>query len=764
MNRWMGILTVVVLAVCATLPALAQNQQTAIDAIAQYKFGQSREALTVVEDMARASVASDAQRQELAAALAGLLGTDATYESKQFVCRQLSLIGSDENVAAVAALLADEKTADMARYALERIAGKAAGDALLAALAGASGAGKVGIINSLGVRETPSAVAALAPLAEDGDAAVSEAAIVALGRIGGKESIAVLAPMAGNSALAADSYLLCADRLLAAGKESGASKIYNEMYEAEQPRQFRVAALQGLVKAQGKKSVPMILDLLASDDASMQAVAAGLVRTMPAKGATKAFAGQLGRCSPSVQVLMLDALADRGDAASLPAVTKAAESEDASVQAAALSALGAIGDESVVSMLADAAAGSEGPARKAAQASLTRLQGDRVDEAIVEQMGGAGSAVHVELIRAATERRTANAVPSVLAATSDADEGVRKAALSSLAEIGTVGELPAVVDCLVKAKTDGERKQAAKTVVTLAKQVPDGNQRAAAVLAALPGATDARAKCALLGTLPLIGDNTALDPIRTAMGDANADVKDAAIRALAEWPNAAPVDDLRTLATDADAEVHRILALRGFVRMVGLPSDRPALDTLKLYQDSMEVATRVDEKKLILSGMANVGAKEVVAVVEAYLDDEALKAEAKQALGKIRSKGCTATASHNAGAWKNAFDKNPGTRWDTGTVMKGGEWFQLDVGWDDARMDSIVLDTSGSAHDYPRGYDVYVSNNPDNLGDPVATGEGKTPVMEIKLGANSGRYLRIVQTGKADGNYWSIHEMTITMK
>ena len=94
--------------------------------------------------------------------------------------------------------------------------------------------------------------------------------------------------------------------------------------------------------------------------------------------------------------------------------------------------------------------------------------------------------------------------------------------------------------------------------------------------------------------------------------------------------------------------------------------------------------------------------------------------------------------------------------------MKGGEWFMVDLGWDNTKVGKIVLDTSGSSNDYPRGYEVYVSNNPDNMGDPVATGKAESGVLQISFGPRSGRYVKIVQTGNAEGNFWSIHEMTVS--
>ena len=55
-------------------------------------------------------------------ALLGVLTSDAKYAGKQYVCRELSLVGTDQSVPVLAKMLTDEKLSDMARYALEHCA------------------------------------------------------------------------------------------------------------------------------------------------------------------------------------------------------------------------------------------------------------------------------------------------------------------------------------------------------------------------------------------------------------------------------------------------------------------------------------------------------------------------------------------------------------------------------------------------------------------------------------------------------------------
>lgn len=725
MKRWVGTVTIALALVCACAGAQQDAVDEALAKIVTYDWGQSRENLTVVAELVTASAASPEQRDQVATKLAGLLSTDATYACKQFVCRQLSLIGGENQAPALAALLTDEKMSDMARYALEQMPVQAVDDVLLDALPKAKDSAKLGIINSMGERRDAMPVDALVGLVNDGDAKVAEAAIAALGKIGGAKAAEALGTAAASSGplteAAADAYLLCGDAFQAAGKTKSAVAVYDAMYANEnQPGRIRVAALEGLLATQGGKGVDLVVAALSSGDPEMRGVAAGLVRELPDPGATNVFADQVAKADAPVQILLLTALADRGDKAALPAVTQAV-----------------------------------------AQRSLEALNDPEANAAMVDGLQGDDAKVRAELVRALTARGVSSAAPNLLETAKDPAPEVRIASLKALGALGGADDLPPLVALLVGAEADAERGEACKAVVAVARR---GHVPAAvgAVQAALPTASASKPQAALLTLLGQIGDDAGLGSVRAGIKNSDGAVQDAAIRALAAWPTRTPLNDAFGLAENAEQEVHRVLALQGAIRMLGLGSDRTGEESLALYQKAMGLATRPDEKKMVLAGMAGVGVSQVLDVVKQYADDPALKAEAKQALDKIRARSYTATASHNNGNVGKAFDKDPGSRWDTGAIQKGGEWFMVDLGWEDTTVTKVVLDTKGSGGDYPRGYKVYVSNNKDDMGNPVAEGKGDGPVTEITLEPKQGRYLKIEQTGATTGLFWSIHELTIS--
>jgi type 1 glutamine amidotransferase/HEAT repeat protein len=373
-----------------------------------YKYGDSRDALVAIEEDIRA--ATQARRKEIEATLsAALASPEATYDAKQFACRMLRRIGTAESVPALANLLGDEKLSHMARYALEDIPAPAVDRALRAALRGASGSIKVGIVNSLGERGDTGAVDALGKLLTDEDPAVAVAAAAALGKIGGSDAIGMLAGArsVGNQELRQmmfRSYLQCADRLLAQGQAQTSATMYNAVYASDWPVSIRAAGLRGLAASRGEDAVDLVAGALADGSPGIQAMAVKLARDVPGTPATRQFAALMPSLAAPVKVGLLAALADRGGIAARTAATAAARDQETSVRTAALKALAVLGDSSTIPLLAEAAATSTGEERQAARESLARLRGRDVNAAILTAAHTATPVVRAELIRAWAQR------------------------------------------------------------------------------------------------------------------------------------------------------------------------------------------------------------------------------------------------------------------------------------------------------------------------------------------------------------------------
>ena len=614
------------------------------------------------------------------------------------------------------------------------------------------------------MRRCADAVKLLTPLAVHKDKATAEAAISALGRIGNTAAYEALEKAKDTELYAvwADAILLCGDQALVANDAARATKIFESLGGAKEPRAVRVAAFEGKVRAAGANAVATVVQGLTTGDLDLQRAAAQFVRTLALqdKAATEAFAATTAKLEGPAQVLVLSALADRGDAAGLPAAIAALKSQDAAVRIAALTTVGKIGGAGCVPELAQIAATSAKAERDAARNSLDRLRGQDVDAAIAAHMKKCEAGPRAELARTLAERNAVNAVPSLLESANDADETVRAESFKALGVLASVNELPVLVDRLLTVTGTTAREEAEKAVVAVSRKIPEENKRAAAVLAVLPKAKADVAKVSMLNALGLIGDSTALKPIRAAVNaKKKGDVKEAAVRALINWPKTDALDDLMKLARKSKDDTHRVLALRGALRLLEQATDITPDARLKYYTTTFSLAKSVDEKKTVLGGVANARDLRAIALVKPYLNDEALKSEALLAVDKIKTSQYKISALENADSVAKAIDGKVDTRWIS-TIQKPGQWVQVDLGAT-YEVNKVTLQNAANPNDFPRGYQVFLSNDKDNPGAALAEGQGAPGETVISIPAKTGRFLKIVQTGTDAKLCWSIHEIKI---
>ncbi len=382
-------------------------------------------------------------------------------------------------------------------------------------------------------------------------------------------------------------------------------------------------------------AIGIVLDILKSGDQEMQAVAIAMVKEMPGTEVTKALAKVLPNLSATSQVQLLSALGDRGDAAALPAVVTAVKAKNESVRIAALKAVGQLGDASSVGLLAQTAAAARGAEQKAARESLYRLRGPKVNGAVLAGVPKAEPKTKVELIKSTGERNISAGVSTLLKTATDSDRKVRVESLKVLKVIAGPEHLPGLVELLLNLRSLSDRNEAQKMVAAVAHKIEDNDRQAEAVLAVLPSVKDVKKQCSLLSVLGKIGDSSALPRLVEALNSDNIESRGAAIRALAEWPTSEPAVVLLEAAEKSENKVHRILALRGSIRLLGLYSKRTPEETIEMYKKAMTLAPDAIEKRRVLSGLANTKSLGALQMSADYLEDKTLFREAESAVVKI---------------------------------------------------------------------------------------------------------------------------------
>ena len=607
--------------------------------ISAYEYGQSQSGLMELGNWIRDAAATPSLCREAEIRLLSYLKSNATLASKDYVCRQLSLIGTEASTSQLSAMLLTPETSDMARYALERIPGDRVNEVLRRRLSGTSGKERIGIINTLGVRRDAAAVAVLKVFLRDGDAATAGAAAAALGTIATLPALAVLSearPRATGIQLyqILDATLTCAARLASTGNREAAWKVYQELNRPDQPTMTRIGALRGMVSIDGEKAISQVLAALSSQDGKLQAASIRLLNSLPGENVTSIMMEQFPKLSLPGRVQMVSALADRGDRKALPVVVQACHSSEAELRQAALAGLSKLGDSSVVPLLAESVVAQEESVREAARLSLYRLRGAEVDASILRNLDTAPTPVKVELIRALGERSVESGTQTLFKTTKDPSPEIRRESIRALRDLVGPEDVSALMEVLSSAKSDQERSEAERALIAGIRKAekPDVSP----VLTGYATSNNVPFRGSLLQVLGGLGNNDGLPLLKETLKEDNPDLKRSAILALSEWPSSVPANDLLAIVREDSALPYQILALRGYIKLVSLPEKRPDPETIKQLNEAMSLAKRPEEKRMVLAVLPQFPCPEALQLAESAGSDKALSKEAKVAVTRVK--------------------------------------------------------------------------------------------------------------------------------
>jgi len=585
---------------------------------------------------------AETERGAMCAVILPKLGSATPEETRVWLLRQLQYIARAEAVPAVAALLTDKslRVRECARRTLQEIPGEEALKALRGALAKATTADwRIAMINALAQRRDAPSIAAIARFVTDKDKSVAMAAAAGLGKIGGLDAAKALIDSLGKvgddvRTVVLDSYLLCADDLVAAGKAADAAGIYNAVYlKRDNPPRMRVAALRGLCMAQGEKAIPTLTQVLTGPDATMRRLALSFVNEIPGPSATKAFAALLAKLDAPTQVTLLGLLGARGDAAAKPAVMAAAKHQDEAVRVAALGAMAGVGEPGDAVFLARTAAASEGNIQSAARTSLATLKGKDVDQAMLGALRSAAVPVKIEMIGALAARKATAATGTFRRLAADADASIRTAAIRGIESVGNCQCVPLLVGIIKSPKQASDRGAAQKALEVICGRETDKDAAAAAVTRGMVG-TSGETKAALLAPLGKIGGEKAILPVRAALKDRDEGVRAAAVRVISEWPDDAALDDMIAIARTDPKTSHQVLALRGYMNLAR-QRGRDAKQKLEMCQAAMAACKRPDEKRLVLGVLRDVRSIEAFRMAAPLMDEPKCQREALSAAVQI---------------------------------------------------------------------------------------------------------------------------------
>jgi len=570
------------------------------------------------------------------------LADDISAAAALEACRHLRILGSNRSVPVLTEMLLNKDSTDMARYVLEKIPGQEAQDALQQALEQSTGDIRLGLIASLGQRGDSGAVRLLGKLLSTPDIEAAKAAIRALGHIPDPQAEELLSRSLSTSfepikTETAAALINCAERYLRQKDNRSAVSFYNKVINSSVPIPMRQAAQQGKISASAGTAGQQILELLLAEDQDMYGPAIDMIGPGLEQTKIENICSILPRLPEQNQAQLLLRLIGFKGPEVFSAATTALKSESLLVRAAALNVLSRTGGTASIDLLVDFAVGAKGREQTAARTALWDLTGSDVDTEILSRLNQESRPkIRNELIQCIGERRIVMGKELLFKAALSEYSDNRISAVRALKYVAEPEDLPSMLSILEKLEQDFEQMEMVTTTAVVAGRIYKRDDRANAVEWVLEDTDNDRFRGVLLRILGKIGDNSSIDLVRNALQDSNQEIVDAAVRALADWPQVTARDDVLGIARTSDNPVHHVLALRAYVRLITSEDYRKPEGVVASLKEASDLSTRPEEKILILGHLPRFACSDGLKLAEFMLADKDVQAEAELAVIQIR--------------------------------------------------------------------------------------------------------------------------------
>jgi HEAT repeat protein/type 1 glutamine amidotransferase len=622
----------------------APHLEDILKELADYREGQNDDIVLNLRDYVYIRRHAPESLRAVEEELASFLNTDATLTGKMEACRVLRTIGTSNSVAALKQLMFQEDGADEARYALEEIPGDDADDAFIEALEQFDGDKKLGIISSMGNRNSSTIITALIRVFNSGEQPYSDAAATALGRIGHPEAADALCrvvrrqrgearPAAVHALLNAVQFGVIYDCFEDAGE------VYARLQSFNLPLILRQAAVRGWILTHRMDAAEYILDILRGQESGLHPPAIEMIPEIFTLRSAGSLIPLLEELPPASRTMLLSQLGHFPFPEMRNAVLASLDNPEPAVRMAALNALAEMGDDSSVDPVARFAAAAQGPEKEAARRCLAGMTDSGINQAVLTGFVKCGNAdVKQEYLLAIKNRQISQSRTLLFQAMSGEIPEIKAIAAEAFREFAQAADLPGLIQIYTDTENETVLQELQKTIAVSASHIMPPEDRGDLIVQHLDETQDPESKASLLQLLPAVGDNSTLIWLREALESSEPEMRETAVRALAGWPDDTPMFDLFDIAEASTDTTIKVLALRGFIRMVGDNPHMSPSSAIEMLRRAREITDRPEEWRLILGILPHFAGRDALEFAQSFADIASVQAEAEIAIEKIQEK------------------------------------------------------------------------------------------------------------------------------
>jgi len=428
-----------------------------------------------------------------------------------------------------------------------------------------------------------------------------------------------------------------AERLAASGKRKAATEIYESLITSERPDSVRRGAFSALIALDGDHGENRILQGIKSSDQILRPLAIAAVRSLPRTISSEIFAASMPNLTPPEQIWLIESLTTRTDTAARRIIVSCLQSKDTVVRISAARALADAGDPDCALPLTQALTkANDSEEVQVLERALGRLPGgEQTDLAVLGQLKNAQGEARARLISSLTERQNPEALRTVFAEADNPDLIVASAAYHALGHMAVDDGLSVLLNKFAFLTNKDLYPAASESARDAVVATDDPTKRWLAIKTALAHCQDVEIRCALLQLLPLCGNAEALDVLRGTAIDSNSRVRDAGVRALADWPDLSAWKDLHAILQRSELEVHCSLAFRALVRLASEGNQGADGELAQRYRDLLQAARADEELKLVLGALGGQARPFALDLALPLLEKSSVHAEAEATVRRI---------------------------------------------------------------------------------------------------------------------------------
>ena len=585
-----------------------KNVEQVLEKLSEYNYGEPQLWKPELIEAMKPVYSNPDVQKEVEQKMLDFLQSDATVEAKKAIQKEFAIIATKDSEEGIIKLLQNEETVNLALAVMDH-ARLGSVEQYKKIVPYVSVPAKIGIINLLGNRQEEEATEFLNALAQKEDEQVKMAVLSALANIASTESIESLMKL--SKTLPASFVLeVNGEKLSAAyglwenGHEKEAQNIFEDLTEADQ-LSIQAAALNGLFEMSGDKAEFIKKQLEKYDEPDLRSEVIRLVIKLPEnyKKGSEFFEGDL---SVPEKIQLLSILGDRKDNSVHDMVINYLKGENENLRLTALKVIPETGSANDVILLAETAAESGGSEKQLAQNALYTIPGKEVNQKIINLLSSASPEVKVELIQAAGERNMTEAASELFKLAESENSKVKNEAVEALGKVAGFSALEKLTGLLLKAGSPRERKALEDAVYLVAARNPEASESSAVLVNILKKTDTPKNISSLLAILGQIGNPEDYNVIREYFSHSDEEVQSSAIRAVAQWPTAQPLDELLEFLKDESDVRQHALAMKSYLQIVESNGKMSSEEKVEKLNTAYDLSENLVEKRMIISGYSKI--------------------------------------------------------------------------------------------------------------------------------------------------------------